>query len=267
MREITEAADAIFESVKGFVSTQIGGVLKQLESLSVRLDAVSKSTGPQGEPGEKGDRGVPGERGEQGPPGIAGERGEKGDPGERGERGFDGPPGEKGLDGAPGLQGDKGMDGRDGRQGEPGRDAVQIDVLPAIDATRRYQRGMYASHAGGLVRSFRATDPIGAGQNLDACGWHVVVNGIGEIEIEQIDERSFAVRTQTTAGDRISKQFSLPVVLDRGVFREGETYERGDGVTFGGSFWIAQKDASTGKPGTSADWRLAVKKGRDGADR
>lgn len=51
---------------------------------------------------------------------------------------------------------------------------------------------------------------------------------------------------------------------DRGVFREGEAYRKGDGATFGGSWWIAQKDDPTGVPGLSGDWRLAVKKGRDG---
>lgn len=58
----------------------------------------------------------------------------------------------------------------------------------------------------------------------------------------------------------------VPFPLDVGVFREGTPYEKGDGVTFGGSFWFAQKDAPQGKPGTSPDWRLAVKKGRDGSD-
>lgn len=51
---------------------------------------------------------------------------------------------------------------------------------------------------------------------------------------------------------------------DRGVFREGEAYRKGDGATYGGSWWIAQKDEPTGVPGLSGDWRLAVKKGRDG---
>lgn len=55
----------------------------------------------------------------------------------------------------------------------------------------------------------------------------------------------------------------LPIPLDQGVFKDGAAYERGDLVTFGGSMWIAQKDAPEGRPGTSAHWRLAVKHGRD----
>lgn len=53
-----------------------------------------------------------------------------------------------------------------------------------------------------------------------------------------------------------------PTVIDRGVYKQGKEYEQGDGVSFGGCFWIAQKETS-GKPGEGDDWRLAVKKGRD----
>ena len=42
-------------------------------------------------------------------------------------------------------------------------------------------------------------------------------------------------------------------------------YQRGDGVTLGGSFFIAQAD-TTAKPGKSDEWRLAVKRGADGRD-
>jgi hypothetical protein len=62
------------------------------------------------------------------------------------------------------------------------------------------------------------------------------------------------------------KEFRLPIVLDRGVYRTGRTYGKGDGVTFGGSFWIAQ-DTTSEKPGDGATkWRLAVKAGREGRE-
>jgi hypothetical protein len=62
------------------------------------------------------------------------------------------------------------------------------------------------------------------------------------------------------------RQYRLPIVRDLGVWREG-TYRKGDGVTWGGSFWIAQ-DETTDKPDGPGGkgWRLAVKKGRDGKD-
>jgi hypothetical protein len=54
-----------------------------------------------------------------------------------------------------------------------------------------------------------------------------------------------------------------PFCIDRGVYKAEAEYSKGDGVTWGGSFWIAQRTTSD-KPETSDAWRLAVKKGRDG---
>lgn len=64
----------------------------------------------------------------------------------------------------------------------------------------------------------------------------------------------------------IEKSVKIPSLLDRGVFIENASYEKGDGITYGGSFWIVQKDSPLGKPGTSEDFRLAVKRGRDGKE-
>lgn len=84
---------------------------------------------------------------------------------------------------------------------------------------------------------------------------------------EQVDERTFTLTLSD--GERTEHvHLTFPVVIDRGVFSEsgkpgGGLYEKGDGVTYGGSFWIAQVDGPDGVPGLSKDWRLAVKKGRD----
>lgn len=61
------------------------------------------------------------------------------------------------------------------------------------------------------------------------------------------------------------KDFRLPVVIDRGVYKEGQTYRPGDGVTWGGSYWICQQE-TTEKPDSGKGFRLSVKKGRDGRD-
>ena len=77
-------------------------------------------------------------------------------------------------------------------------------------------------------------------------------------------ERTFTVRF--VRGEKVKEfSFKVPVLIERGVYRAGQTYERGDGGTYQGSFWIAQKDTS-GKPGECDGWRLSVKKGRDGKD-
>ncbi|HFK2233677.1 TPA: hypothetical protein ACGXEV_000416 [Pseudomonas aeruginosa] len=79
------------------------------------------------------------------------------------------------------------------------------------------------------------------------------------------DGRTVTVKMQ--AGDVVvEKSVRIASVIDRGVFSAEKYYEQGDGTTYGGCYWIAQKDAPIGVPGGSDDWRLAVKKGRDGKD-
>jgi len=65
-------------------------------------------------------------------------------------------------------------------------------------------------------------------------------------------------------GDTVH-EIKTAVVLDAGVWKDGMTYLAGDGVTIGGSFFIAQTTTAA-KPGQSSDWRLAVKRGTDGRD-
>jgi len=88
--------------------------------------------------------------------------------------------------------------------------------------------------------------------------------GFDDLTVEQSGERSFVLRF--TQGDR-SKEFSfdVPVVIDRGVYKDGVTYAAGDGVTWAGSYWIAQKETAS-KPDSGDGFRLAVKRGRDGKD-
>lgn len=259
--------------------------------------------GPRGERGEKGETGAQGERGEAGLAGSKGEpgdqgpagaQGEKGIAGERGEDGADGKsayqiavekgftgtdaewlgslrgePGPAGPQGHPGMRGEKGEDGlagRDGLQGEAGRDALQIELVDGIDAQKRYQRNTYAVHRGGIVRAFKATDPLGDG-DIEKFGWHVVLNGIdGEEETCSEDGRTVTRTTRYTSGKEMVRTFKIAAILDRGIYKPDASYTKGDGVTFGGSFFVAQKDAP-GKPEDGAGgWRLAVKRGRDGRD-
>lgn len=88
--------------------------------------------------------------------------------------------------------------------------------------------------------------------------------GFDDLSIEYDGEKT--VTLKFVRGEQ-SKEFPLvlPIVIDRGVFSEGKTYEPGDGVTWAGSFWIAQ-ETTTEKPDSAKGWRLAVKKGRDGKD-
>lgn len=86
-------------------------------------------------------------------------------------------------------------------------------------------------------------------------------DGFDDLDLEAKDGGRI-VRVVLRSGETtVSKEIRLGVLLDRGVWKQGR-YERGDGVTYGGSYWIAQADTEA-TPSSSPDWRLAVKKGRD----
>ena len=142
------------------------------------------------------------------------------------------------------------------QDGAPGRDAIDIDILPSIDPEKSYTRGTYATYDGGLWRAHATTDGMR--------GWECVVDGIKSIDINRNDDRSFGVMVKQSSGESHLSTFTLPIVIDKGVYKQADRYHAGDGVTWAGSYWIAQKDEPSQKPGEGEGWRLAVKKGRDG---
>lgn len=85
-----------------------------------------------------------------------------------------------------------------------------------------------------------------------------------DLAFEYDGERRVTLRFE--CGD-IKKELELvlPIPIYRGVYKEGERYERGDSVSFGGSTFVAHEDTSD-KPETSKAWQLSVKRGRDGRD-
>lgn len=91
-------------------------------------------------------------------------------------------------------------------------------------------------------------------------------DGMGFEDLDVAYDGEKTITLTFTKGETV-KEFPLlmPIVLDRGVYRDGTEYKSGDAVTWAGSVWIAQKDTGA-KPDTSGDWRLSVKRGRDGKD-
>ena len=168
-------------------------------------------------------------------------------------------------DGKDGADGKSGEDGRDGRDGIDGKDAAHLMVLDGIDPERRYQRGAWASHRGGLLYAYRVTDPMAAGADIARCGWQVVLDGIAEEAESLIDDgRTIEKTTTYTSGRQLVRKHPMLSLRDRGVYRAAGKYHQGDAVSYAGSLWIAQRD-TTESPGTGhADWRLAVKRGNDG---
>jgi integrin beta 3 len=151
-----------------------------------------------------------------------------------------GPRGEKGEPGL-GIKGDTGERGPEGPEGKArdGRDGLPgVPGPPGVTG----EKG-----ADGLHGKDGQPGRDGTLENL---------------KLHRVDERT--VRFLFKDGTPIEGgEIRFPVVLDRGVFVQGKSYEVGDGVTYGGSFWIAQDETQT-KPGESSAWRLAVKQGREG---
>lgn len=202
--------------------------------------------GPAGEKGERGERGEKGLDGTQGPQGVIGIQGEPGQRGEVGARGEKGERGDAGQMGPQGLQGER---------GEPGRDAAEIHPLPEIEPGKKYARGVWVRHKGGLVRS------DGAG------GWDVMQNGIAVAYAKQsdADPRNIVLVIEQTDGKSENYPFHIPAMLYRGIFKAG-TYEQGDTVTWDGSLWHCNAKSTDGAPGKSSDWQLCVKRGNHGKD-
>ncbi|MCO6386232.1 hypothetical protein [Aliihoeflea sp. 40Bstr573] len=90
------------------------------------------------------------------------------------------------------------------------------------------------------------------------------VDGLGFDDLDVVHDGARGFTFRFARGDQVKEfPFTLPVVLDKGVYKAGDDYEPGDGVTYGGSFWIAQEKTAE-KPDSGKGWRLAVKRGRDG---
>lgn len=144
------------------------------------------------------------------------------------------------------------------RDGEDGRDALDLEVLAEIDEEKSYRRGMFARHKGGLFRSFEQTRGMR--------GWECIVDGVDSVDIEFDGERGVKMQMVKSSGDIVEKAFTIPALVYRGIYKEDDAFQKGDAVTYGGSLFIALKDAPEGRPETSQDWKLAVKRGRDGAE-
>jgi collagen type III alpha len=230
-RMIDALTGAVAPVVREFVEKASAPIVERLDVLE-KIQPIK---------GDKGDAGLDGKDGSAGRDGIDGKDGAPGLDGKDGEPGRDGLPGKDGIDGKDGAPGERGPGGEPGdpgergEKGEPGRDGRDASDLTVI-------RGMIEGEVSQRVTS-------------------ALSEMLGSIKAASDDDgRTIAFRV----GD-VSHEIKTAIVLDRGVWTE-RGYERGDGVTWGGSFWIAQKDTET-KPDTpKSDWRLAVKRGRDAKD-
>ncbi len=164
-----------------------------------------------------------------------------------------------GRDGVDGKAGDAGLNGKDGRDGVDGKNIDMETMQGLVD--KAIARG---TAAWALDFERRAQDTLQ--KAVDKLP--VPQDGRDALELSDLDISDDGDGNVTLHFQRglLEKKFTirLPRFADRGVYGAEKSYQSGDGVTFGGDFWIAQKDAPVNRPGMDkSEWRLAVRKGRD----
>jgi integrin beta 3 len=247
----------IERSVLDFTESQLAAIseaISRVKNGEQGPQGAQGETGPAGPQGEKGD---PGEPGAAGPQGAQGDIGQPGEKGERGEMGLAGPQGERGLPGLPGPQGERGLPGDRGEKGEKGLQGDRgpagegmpgRDGLPGVPG-RQGERGLDGKDG---------KDGRDGKDGIDGAGFDTWAVGYD-------NERT--VTFICGSGEKEKKfSFEIPVLLDRGVWRDDVTYRKGDCVSRNGSIFIAQAQTKDIPGNGSKDWRLSVKHGRDGRD-
>jgi len=161
--------------------------------------------------------------------------------------------GKDGADGVPGPQGAK------GERGETGADGVGLGGA-IIDRDGQ----LVVTLTNGTVKT------LGPVVGKDGEAGRDGANGKDGLSVEGRElaydgETGEIIERWNAAGEM--KEFRYPAVgiRQRGYWREGTACKAGDGMTHGGSFWIAKRDnASKPCPENADDWYLCVRKGRDG---
>lgn len=303
LADVIRDADGNLVAVLSDGRTKLIGNISVKDGVDGR-DGATGAKGEPGDRGDRGADGRDGLDGKDGEPGLPGERGADGKDGVDGKDGKDGLDGQPGRDGIDGKDGERGLDGRDGKDADPDmvRQIIIDEVAkipPPRDGTdgrdgldgKDGERGLDGkdgpagrdgigvasaaiNRAGELLlttsdgRTHELGPVLGAdgAAGKDGAPGKDGVDGLGFDDLEVVHDGARGFTFRFARGDVVKEfPFTIPVVLDQGVFSSGKEYEAGDGVSFGGSFWIAQEKTS-GRPETGKGWRLAVKRGRDGKD-
>lgn len=158
------------------------------------------------------------------------------------------PPPEKGEKGDKGDPGEPGRDGRDGRDG--------LDVKDLFRAEGGHLIAVMSDGTTKDLGKFVGEDGKDGAPGADGIGFDDMAHEIREDGVYLVWEKG-----------EVAKEAYLPVPFYRGVWSKDTVYRSGNAVTWGGSTWIAMKDAPQGKPDTpDSDWVLSTKRGQNGKD-
>lgn len=175
-------------------------------------------------------------------------------------------------------RGETGPPGPEGPQGPAGRDGLPVDLtLVAEEVQKAVSQirvdgiaGAVIDRSGNLVITMTngVIRDLGCVVGKDGADGKAGADGKDGFGLEDFSAEFDGERTVTLKFDgrgvTKSHQVTLPIPLDRGVWRQGQ-YEKGDCVTYNGSLFIAQSTTDE-QPEASKAWRLATKRGRDGKD-
>jgi hypothetical protein len=172
------------------------------------------------------------------------------------------------LEANPPANGKDGRDGVDGKDGSPGEKGVDgADGIGLASALIDREGNLVLTNTAG------ATFPLGkivGSDGRDGKDGEVGPAGRDALALTDFDtelSEDGRILTLKLENDAISirHELELPVMVFRGVWREGE-YRQGDTVQFGGGMFHCTR-TTTEKPTEGAkDWTLAVRRGRDGKD-
>lgn len=205
------------------------------------LEFAQKQFGQNGKDGEKGKDGKDGLNGTDGAPGksayeIAVDHGFKGTQLEFVQKQF----------GHDGKDGQNGKDGLNGVDGSPGKSAYEIAVDHGFKGTQLE-----------FAQKQFGKDGQDGRNGIDGIGFD-------DLKVEFDGERAVSLKF-VGEGNTKSYEFSIPAMIYKGVYKDGQNYQVGDTVTDNGSLWTCLKE--TNERPISADkgyWQLAVKHGRQG---
>jgi hypothetical protein len=171
------------------------------------------------------------------------------------------------------------------KNGLPGKDAPPITQEQISESVTRYLRDNPPPRGEPGVKGDPGADGVGmAGAMIDREGTLIITttkgdavrlgqvvgkdgeDGLGFDDLDAGYNGERGVTLKFIRGERV-KEFNLhmPVIVDRGYWREGFKAKQGDAVTHDGTLWIALRDNAV-KPCLEHkdDWRIGARKGRDG---
>lgn len=148
---------------------------------------------------------------------------------------------------------------KDGMNGKDGRDG-----LDAREFLRNSEGHLIVTMSDGSTKDLGAIDGNDGTPGKDGRDGFSLEN----FDASLMDDGRTILLSFKQGSEAFTVELGFPVMIYRGVYSEGTTYQRGDTVTFGGSLWHCDRESSA-KPDTIGEqkaWTLCAKRGRDGKD-